>query len=1166
MAISLLDNIAIKKKSPNVERDLFATIADMVAYNENYLPDVFECNVIEDGNRYRYNRTNIVDENLGRWRIVESGGSASLIDYYKKTETDALLEGYVAKEDGKGLSANDLTDELKEKYDKAEENVQSDWNETDETSDAFIKNKPTIPSIDGLATETFVTNKIAEAQLNGSDVDISGLATKEELATKADTTHTHTLADVTDYEAPDLSDYALKTDIPSTEGFVTEESLSTTLEEYAKSEEITEYDDTALVERVDNVETVLESKADVTDIPDVSNFVEKEEGKGLFSGSYNDLADKPTIPSVEGLVSEETLNTTLADYVKTDELPDGYDDTALTNRVKTIEDDYLTSTDKTELTAAIATAKSEAIETVLGENVDADFDTLKEVANWIQSDTTASAELVTRVTDVEKDIDSLETFVNNKVDKVSGKGLSTNDYTTSEKNKLSGIASGAEVNVQSDWNVTDTTSDAFIKNKPTIPTKTSQLTNDSGFKTTDNNTTYSLSKSGSTITLTGSDGSTTSVTDSNTTYSNFVKSGSSAKAGLVPAPSTTAGTTKYLREDGTWQVPPDTKTDTKNTTGTTNKVDTKLFLAGATSQGANPQTYSNANVYIGTDNCLYSNGKKVVHEVTITTDSDFDTFTETGIYHIDFTDGSNRPCKNHGTLYVDTEVGTDYQLFIPDSVHTVTYKRSYDNTNKAWKAWTTQKLTDTNTTYSNMTAATSSAAGKAGLVPAPAAGAQAKFLRGDGTWQTPTNTTYSNFVKSGSGAKAGLVPAPSTTAGTTKYLREDGTWTTPPDTNTTYSTATQSAQGLMSASDKTKLDGIATGANKTTVDSALSSTSTNPVQNKVINSALSGKASTSVATSSANGLMSSTDKAKLDAITASADAVSVTQKLTSGTEIGTVTINGTDTKLYAPTNTDTKNTAGSTDSSSKLFLVGATSQAANPKTYSHDTAYIGADGHLYSNGLQTVNLSGSQALTNKTYNGYTLAAACAKAVTDSSSAGAISTGTGLVTERDVYYGLPTINNSHAYTSSTSIYAPVSGGTSGYILQANGSTSTPTWSSVNSLQLFQYKKVTIGIGTSGTVLSYSNVPTSTGQLRLVTIYNGADTVGFSIWIFANKIYIPNSTTSYTSITATQIGNIIGNSGVTQSLTLALSSDSYVLTLTNNDKHSTTSCYVYTFYPG
>lgn len=46
--------------------------------------------------------------------------------------------------------------------------------------------------------------------------------------------------------------------------------------------------------------------------------------------------------------------------------------------------------------------------------------------------------------------------------------------------------------------------------------------------------------------------------------------------------------------------------------------------------------------------------------------------------------------------------------------------------------------------------------------------------------------------------------------------------------------------------------------------------------------------------------------------------------------------------------TDTKNTAGSTDSSSKLFLIGATSQSTSTQTYSHDTAYIGTDGCLYS--------------------------------------------------------------------------------------------------------------------------------------------------------------------------------------------------------------------------
>ena len=141
-----------------------------------------------------------------------------------------------------------------------------------------------------------------------------------------------------------------------------------------------------------------------------------------------------------------------------------------------------------------------------------------------------------------------------------------------------------------------------------------------------------------------------------------------------------------------------------------------------------------------------------------------------------------------------------------------------------------------------------------------------------------TDTTYSDFVKSGSGAKSGLVPAPPTTAGTTKYLREDGTWVVPPDT-------------------------------KTTVDASINSTSTNPVQNKVIYNAmiyknnsyvqsletgqaiegygsnpsevLSGhdgtirtiieylnrKAEVSTATASFDGLMSAADKSKLDSIT-----------------------------------------------------------------------------------------------------------------------------------------------------------------------------------------------------------------------------------------------------------------------------------------------------------
>lgn len=60
--------------------------------------------------------------------------------------------------------------------------------------------------------------------------------------------------------------------------------------------------------------------------------------------------------------------------------------------------------------------------------------------------------------------------------------------------------------------------------------------------------------------------------------------------------------------------------------------------------------------------------------------------------------------------------------------------------------------------------------------------------------------------------------------------------------NHTHSAVTTTTNGMMIASDKQKLDGIAAGANKTVVDSTMSSTSTNPVQNKVVNSALSGKA------------------------------------------------------------------------------------------------------------------------------------------------------------------------------------------------------------------------------------------------------------------------------------------------------------------------------------
>ena len=57
-----------------------------------------------------------------------------------------------------------------------------------------------------------------------------------------------------------------------------------------------------------------------------------------------------------------------------------------------------------------------------------------------------------------------------------------------------------------------------------------------------------------------------------------------------------------------------------------------------------------------------------------------------------------------------------------------------------------------------------------------------------------------------------------------------------------------------------------------------------------------------------------------------------------------------------PTDNNTLNTAGSSNTSSKIFLVGATSQTSSAQTYSHDTVYVGTDGCLYSNGQRVIDV------------------------------------------------------------------------------------------------------------------------------------------------------------------------------------------------------------------
>lgn len=166
----------------------------------------------------------------------------------------------------------------------------------------------------------------------------------------------------------------------------------------------------------------------------------------------------------------------------------------------------------------------------------------------------------------------------------------------------------------------------------------------------------------------------------------------------------------------------------------------------------------------------------------------------------------------------------------------------------------------------------------------PAGGSANQILgwSADGTakWVNEKDTTYS--VMSGAtidaDGESGLVPSP--TKGAQRWLDSTGAWTTPP--NTTYGAASSTSAGLMTAADKKKLDGIATGANKyvhpsyTAHDSGLYKITVDATGHVSAVTAVAkgditalGIPSTNTtyndATQGTHGLMSTADKKKLDA-------------------------------------------------------------------------------------------------------------------------------------------------------------------------------------------------------------------------------------------------------------------------------------------------------------
>ena len=202
------------------------------------------------------------------------------------------------------------------------------------------------------------------------------------------------------------------------------------------------------------------------------------------TSNYNDLENKPKINNVEltGNKTAQELGISgniQADWTTSDPVDGSYIKNKPTIPTKTSDltndSGYLTEeTDPVYSSSAASTITTEDITTW---NNKSDF-------SGDYNDLTNKPTIPTATSDLTND----SNFVSD-----ASYVHTDNNYTTLEQQKLSGIEAGAEANVQSDWQQADTTADDYIKNKPTIPTATSQLTNDAGFITTETDPVFSAS-------------------------------------------------------------------------------------------------------------------------------------------------------------------------------------------------------------------------------------------------------------------------------------------------------------------------------------------------------------------------------------------------------------------------------------------------------------------------------------------------------------------------------------------------------------------------------------------------------------------------------------------------------------------------------------------------
>lgn len=432
-----------------------------------------------------------------------------------------------------------------------------------------------------------------------------------------------------------------------------------------------------------------------------------------------------------------------------------------------------------------------------------------------------------------------------------------------------------------------------------------------------NNTTYAISKSGSTITLTGSDGSTSTVTDSDTkvTVDSALSSTSTnpvqnkvINAALANKANTSAIPTKtsQLTNDSGF------KTTDNNTTYTLTQDSTDGHKITLT-----PSTGTATTITIPDNNTTYSaattSANGLMTSAMVTKLNGIATGANKITVDSALSSTSTNPVQNkiiYAALAEKVDTNTTYSISKSGSTVTLTGSDG-----------STSTFTDANTTYN---AATTSAAG---LMSAADKTKLDGIATGANKYSHPTSSGNKHIPSGGS-------------SGQILRWSADGTAVWGADNNTTYSAATTSAAGLMSAADKTKLDGIAANANNyilpaaTTVLGGVKTTSTVTSTSgltacPIIDGTVYYKDTNttySVATQSASGLMSANDKKTLDGMT----ATTTTPKAAGTAAVGSETKYARGDHVH-PAQTTVSGNAGSATklATARNFTIGKTAKSFN---------------------------------------------------------------------------------------------------------------------------------------------------------------------------------------------------------------------------------------------